>query len=69
MANNFFTYRNLNVGKSLTESNTKEIIKEIYEKASKNNCKIIIPEDCVVGTSFEGKGKRNLNEIEKMKLF
>ena len=69
MANNFFTYRNLNVGKSLTESNTKEIIKEIYEKASKNNCKIIIPEDCVVGTSFEGKGKkRNLNEIEENEI-
>ena len=69
MANNFFTYKNLKVGKSLTENNTKKIIKKIYEKASKNNCKIIIPEDCVVGMSFEGKGKkRNLKEIEENEI-
>ena len=64
MANNFFIYNNFKVGKSLIEINTKEIIKEIYDKASKNNCKIIIPEDCVVGTSFEGEGKnKNLEHI------
>ncbi len=64
MANNFFVYKNFKVGKSLVENNTKEIVKKIYEQASKNNCEIIIPEDCVVGTSFEGKGKnKNLTEI------
>ena len=64
MANNFFIYNNFKVGKSLIEINTKEIIKEIYDKASKNNCKIVIPEDCVVGTSFEGEGKnKNLEHI------
>ena len=57
MANNFFIYKNFNVGKSLIENNTNEIIKQIYDKAKKNNCKLIIPEDCVVGTNFEGKGK------------
>ena len=56
MANNFFVYKNLKVGKSLIEENTKEIIKKIYEKAEKNNCEILIPEDCVVGTSFNGDG-------------
>ena len=35
MANNFFVYKNLKVGKSLIEENTKEIIKKIYEKAKK----------------------------------
>ena len=65
MANNFFIYKNLKVGKSLIESNTKEIIKKIYDKASKDKCEIIIPEDCVVSASFEGEGKnKNLNEIE-----
>ena len=54
MANNFFNYNNLKVGKSLIEKNTREIIKNIYKKANENNCKIVIPEDCVVGTSFEG---------------
>ena len=64
MANNFFIYKNFKVGKSLIESNTKEIIKNIYDKAIKNNCEIVIPEDCVVGTSFEGEGKgKNLKQI------
>ncbi len=64
MANNFFVYKNLKVGKSLVEINTKEAVKKIYEEADKNNCEILIPEDCVVGTSFEGKGQnKNLTQI------
>ena len=43
MANNFFIYKNLKIGKSLVEENTNEIIRTIYEKANKNKCKIIIP--------------------------
>ena len=69
MANNFFIYKNFKVGKSLIESNTKEIIKKIYDKAVKNNCEILIPEDCVVGTSFEGEGKgKNLDQIEENEI-
>ena len=65
MANNFFVYKSLMVGKSLIESNTKEIIRKIYDKARKYNCNILIPEDCVVGTGFEGKGKnKNLDQIK-----
>ncbi len=64
MANNFFVYKNFKVGKSLIENNTKEIIKKIYEDASKYNCEILIPEDCIVATSFEGKGKnKDLTQI------
>ena len=64
MANNFFVYKNLKVGKSLVEENTKEIIKEIYEKAKKYKCEILIPSDCVVGTSFNGSGDdKDLNAI------
>ena len=33
MANNFFVYKNIKVGKSLVEKDTKEIIKDIYKKA------------------------------------
>ena len=57
MANNFFVYKNFKVGKSLIEENTKEIIKDIYKKAELNNCEILIPEDCMVGTDFDGSGK------------
>jgi phosphoglycerate kinase len=64
MANNFFVYKNLKVGKSLVEENTKEVIKEIYEEAKKYKCEILIPEDCVVSPSFNGKGEnKNLNAI------
>ena len=66
MANNFFIYKNFNVGNSLVENYTKQIIQNIYDKADRNNCKIIIPEDCVVGTSFEGKGSnKSLDKIKK----
>lgn len=69
MANNFFVYKNFKVGKSLVEKNTKEIIKQIYDKASKYECKVIIPEDCVVSTDFEGEGNnKNLNEIEENEI-
>ena len=57
MANNFLVYKNFKVGKSLVENDTKEIIEKIYKKAAENNCEIMIPEDCMVGTSFEGKGE------------
>jgi phosphoglycerate kinase len=64
MANNFFVYKNLKVGKSLVEKDTRKIIETIYKKAEKNNCKILIPQDCVVGVNFEGGGKnKNLNDI------
>ncbi len=69
MANNFFVYKNLNVGKSLIEKNTSEIIKKIYEKANKFKCEIIIPEDCMVGTSFEGEGEsRILGQIKENEI-
>ncbi len=69
MANNFFIYKNFKVGKSLIESNTKEIIKTIYDKAIKDNCEIIIPNDCVVSSSFEGEGKnKNLDQIEENEI-
>jgi phosphoglycerate kinase len=65
MANNFFIYKNLKVGKSLVEGDTKEIIKNIYEKAKENNCKILIPEDCVVGSDFNSSGiNKDLKNIE-----
>jgi phosphoglycerate kinase len=64
MANNFFVYKNLKVGKSLIEENTNEVVKEIYEKAKKHKCEILIPEDCVVSTSFNGNGiDKDLSDI------
>ena len=60
MANNFFVYKNIKVGKSLVEKDSSKIIKDIYKKAKENNCKILIPEDCVVGVNLEGEGENNI---------
>ena len=57
MANNFLVQKNIKIGKSLVEKNIKEIIQKINEKAQKNNCEILIPEDCMVGTKMDGEGK------------
>ena len=65
MANNFLVYKKFAVGRSLVEINTKEIIENIYKEAKKNNCKILLPEDCKVGINFDGEGKnKNLDEIQ-----
>ena len=69
MANNFLVYEDFKVGKSLIEKNTKKIIKKIYEKADKNECKVIIPEDCVVSTYLEGDGKnKKLDKIKENEI-
>jgi len=69
MANNFLVYKKLKIGKSVVENNTQEIIEKIYKRAQENNCEIIIPEDCKVGTDFEGKGKnKNLDKIESNEI-
>tara|TARA_B100001057_G_scaffold114927_1_gene113391 strand:+ start:698 stop:1888 length:1191 start_codon:yes stop_codon:yes gene_type:complete len=65
MANNFLIHKDFRVGKSLIEKNANNVIENIYREAKENNCEIMIPEDCMVGTSFEGEGKnKELNSIE-----
>ena len=65
MANNFFIHKDFKVGKSLIEKNANNVIENIYREAKENNCEVMIPEDCMVGTSFEGEGKnKDLNNIE-----
>ena len=56
----FFFYKNVDVGKSFVEKDTNKIIKKIYDKAQENNCEIIIPNDCLVSTSFEGSAKKKI---------
>ena len=57
MANNFLTYKGIDVGKSLVENGTEKIISNIYKEAKKYNCNILIPEDYNVSDNFEGSGK------------
>ena len=69
MANNFLAFNGYNIGVSLVEKNTKEVINEINKHARIRNCEIIIPEDCKVGLEFNGKGKyKQLNEIQENEM-
>ena len=66
MANNFLLYNNCEVGKSLKEDNTNNLIKKIYEEANICKCNIIVPIDCLVSETFEGTSiSKNINDIEK----
>ena len=65
----FLFIKILKVGKSLIENNTNKLSKKFIMKLNKNNCKIIIPDDCVVGTSFESEGiNKNLDQIQKNEI-
>ena len=64
MANNILKYKGHPIGKSLKENNCDKIIKEIFDLASKEKCKIIYPEDVVVGKSVnDSPNIKNLNTI------
>ncbi len=69
MANNFLNFKGYKVGSSLTEENTENIIKKIYDEAKKENCEIIIPEDCKIGLELKGVGEnKNLSNIEAKEM-
>jgi phosphoglycerate kinase len=64
MANNIIKYMGNNIGKSLCEENSDKIIEEILLLSDTANCKIIYPEDIVVGKNLDGDPKiKELNEI------
>ena len=56
MANNFLVYDGFNIGKSLIEKNSNNIIKQIYLNVKNLSCEIIIPKDFNVSESFESEG-------------
>ncbi len=65
MANNIIKYKGNNIGKSLQEKNSDLVIKEIFSLAETENCKIIYPQDVVVGKNLYGDPKiKELNKIE-----
>jgi phosphoglycerate kinase len=64
MANNVIKYMGHNIGNSLQEENSNLIIKEIFSLSEKEGCKIIYPEEIVVGKDLNGTPQiRELNEI------
>ncbi|MBH00611.1 MAG: phosphoglycerate kinase [Candidatus Pelagibacter sp.] len=64
MANNFIKYNNFNVGKSLIEKESGEIVNRIYKKAKEHSCKLILPIDVKVGRNEEDISvNKKLDEI------
>ena len=64
MANNVLSYMGNSIGKSIKEDNCDSIIDNIFKTSKKYSCKIIYPEDIVVGKSIKDKGKiKELNEV------
>jgi phosphoglycerate kinase len=65
MANNFLAYKKYEIGKSLKEENSEELVKKILREAETNKCKILIPNDCLVSKSFEGQSvSKGIESIE-----
>jgi phosphoglycerate kinase len=66
MANNIIKYTGNSIGKSLQEENANLIIKEIFLLSEMQNCKIIYPQDVVVGKNLNDTPQiKELNEISK----
>jgi phosphoglycerate kinase len=64
MANNIIKYIGNNIGKSLQEENSDQIIKEIFSLSETKNCKIVYPQDVIVGKNLNGTPQiKELNEI------
>ena len=64
MANNIIKYLGHDIGKSLQEKNSNQIVKEIFLLSKKGKCKLIYPEDIVVAKNINGTPKvKKLNEI------
>ena len=54
MANNFLKFKGINVGKSLIEEGSENVVKNINTLAAKNKCNIIIPVDWNTSSSVNG---------------
>jgi phosphoglycerate kinase len=64
MANNIIKYMGNNIGKSLQEQKSDSIIKEIFLLSKTENCKILYPQDVIVGKNLnDGPKTKELNEI------
>ena len=69
MANNILKYKGYEIGKSIQEDNCNTTIGEIFSLSKKENCKIIYPEDVVVGKDLNGSPEiKELNSVFKDEL-
>ena len=65
MANNIISYKGNNIGKSIKEENCRNAIKEIFETSKNSSCKLIFPEDVLVGKNMNDKSTvKELSDIK-----
>jgi len=65
MANNILSYLGNNIGKSIKEDNCDSIIDDIFKTAKNYSCKIVYPEDVVVGKNLQDKAEiKKLNQVK-----
>ena len=66
MANNILKYKGYSIGKSIKEKNCYKIVEEIFNLSKKEGCKIIYPEDVVVGKYLNSSPEiKDLNNVLK----
>ena len=64
MANNFLKFNGLNVGTSLIEKDSENIVKDIITMGEKNKCKIIITIDCNTSKNMGGNSTyKSMNDV------
>jgi len=69
MANNILKYKGYEIGKSIQENNCNKIIEEIFSLSKKENCKILYPEDVLIGKDLNGSSEiKELNNVSKNEL-
>ena len=69
MANNILNYKGFNIGKSIQEANSDQVIEEIFSLSEKNNCKIVYPEDVAVGKDLNGSAKiKGISKVSEDEL-
>ena len=65
MANNILEYKGFKIGNSIKEKNCNEQVEEIFYLSKKEKCKILYPEDVVVGKSLNDSSKiKLLDEVD-----
>ena len=65
MANNIIKYKGNPIGKSIKEENCDLMIKEIFETLKSHSCKIIFPDDVLIGKNLDDEPQ--IKEITNIK--
>ena len=65
MANNIIKYNGNQIGKSIKEENCDQMIKEIFETLKSHSCKIILPEDVLIGKNLDDEPQ--IKELDDIK--